>query len=111
MSVGKLGADVSLEEGQKAARVCGINIIGAINSALGGDLTKVKRIVKICCFVNSTADFTEQHLVANGCSDLLVEVFGKEVGAHSRCAVGMGQLPLGASVEIDAIVELTTSSL
>ncbi|CAD2219118.1 endoribonuclease L-PSP (pb5) [Angomonas deanei] len=107
MTVGQLGAKVSVEEGKKAARVCGINMIGAINAAVNGDWSRVKKIVKITCFVSSSPDFSEQHVVANGCSDLLVEVFGKDIGCHARCAVGMAQLPLNASVEIDAIVEVS----
>lgn len=103
--LGQCGKDVSVEEGAKAARLCGISILAQLKEALGS-LDRVKKVVKINCFVNSTADFTQQPAVANGCSDLLVEVFGPEVGRHARCAVGMAQLPLGVAVEIDAQVEV-----
>lgn len=103
--IGQLGKDVTVAEGQKAARVCGINIISQLKAALG-DLDRVLKIVKINCFVNSTSDFTQHPAVANGCSDLLVSVFGEEVGRHARCAVGVAQLPLGVAVEIDAMVEI-----
>ena len=105
IATGHLGANVTLEDGQKAARACAINIIAQAKAALGGDLGRVTRILRINGFVASTPDFTEQHLVINGASDLLAEVFG-EAGRHSRAAVGMAALPLGAAVEIDAIVEI-----
>ncbi|WP_319519949.1 RidA family protein [uncultured Martelella sp.] len=102
---GHLGADVSLEDGQKAARACAINIIAQINAALDGDLDRVKRVLKLSGFVASAPDFTDQHLVINGASDLIAAVFG-DAGKHSRAAVGMAALPLNAAVEIDAIVEI-----
>jgi len=105
VAAGHLGANVSLEDGQKAARGCAINIIAQAKAALGGDLGRVTRILRINGFVASTPDFTEQHLVINGASDLLAEVFG-DAGRHSRAAVGMAALPLGAAVEIDAILEI-----
>ncbi|AMM84308.1 RidA family protein [Martelella sp. AD-3] len=105
LATGRLGADVSLEEGRKAARACAINIIAQINAALDGDLDRVKRILKLSGFVASAPDFTEQHLVINGASDLFADVFG-EAGKHARAAVGMAALPLNAAVEIDAIVEI-----
>ncbi|MBB4121743.1 RidA family protein [Martelella radicis] len=105
VATGRLGADVSLEEGQKAARACAINIIAQINAALNGDLDRVKRILKLSGFVASAPEFTDQHLVINGASDLIADVFG-EAGKHARAAVGMAALPLNASVEIDAIVEI-----
>jgi len=105
IATGHLGANVTLEDGQKAARACAINIIAQAKAALGGDLGRVTRILRINGFVASTPDFTEQHLVINGASDLLAEVFG-EAGRHSRAAVGMAALPLGAAVEIDAILEI-----
>ncbi|MEO1986804.1 MAG: RidA family protein [Martelella sp.] len=105
VATGHLGANVTLEDGQKAARACAINIIAQAKAALGGDLGRVTRILRINGFVASTPDFTEQHLVINGASDLLAEVFG-EAGRHSRAAVGMAALPLGAAVEIDAIMEI-----
>ncbi len=105
VATGRLGADVSLEDGRKAARASAINIIAQINAALEGDLDRVKRIVKISGFVASAPDFTDQHLVINGASDLIADVFG-EAGKHARAAVGMASLPLNAAVEIDAIVEI-----
>ncbi|QQM28948.1 RidA family protein [Martelella lutilitoris] len=105
IATGRLGADVSLEEGRKAARACAINIIAQINAALDGDLDRVKRVLKLSGFVASAPDFTDQHLVINGASDLIADVFG-EAGKHARAAVGMAALPLNAAVEIDAIVEI-----
>jgi enamine deaminase RidA (YjgF/YER057c/UK114 family) len=102
---GTLGNDVSIEDGQKAAQACGLMLIAQIKKALGGDLSRVKRIVKLGAFVSSTADFTDQPKVVNGASDLMEAVFG-DAGKHARSAVGVPALPLGAAVEIDAIVEL-----
>jgi enamine deaminase RidA (YjgF/YER057c/UK114 family) len=102
--VGKLGREHGVEDGQKAARVCAINILAQIKAALG-DLEKVKRIVKLVGFVNCTPDFTDPHRVMNGCSDFLIEVLG-ERGKHARSAVGVATLPLGAAVEVEAIVEV-----
>jgi enamine deaminase RidA (YjgF/YER057c/UK114 family) len=99
---GRLGDDVSLEEGQEAARRCGLMLVAQIKAALGG-LDRVERIVKLGVFVNSTADFTDQPKVANGASELMVALFGN-AGRHARAAVGVTALPLGAAVEIDAIV-------
>jgi len=103
--VGKLGDGISVEEGQAAARLCGINIIAQLKAACGGDLDRVKRIVKLGGFVNSTPDFTDQPKVINGASDLMVEVFGDK-GRHARAAVSAGSLPLGVAVEIDAVAEI-----
>src|SRR5579859_658186 len=100
---GRLGETVSLEDGYKAARQCAINIIAQIRAA--GGLEKVRRIVRLGGFVNSTADFTDQPKVVNGASDLFVEVFG-DAGRHARAAVGVPSLPLGVAVEVDAVVEL-----
>lgn len=100
---GKLGETANVEAGRIAARHCGINLIAQIKAALG-DLDRVKRVVKLTAFVNSAPDFTDQPKVVNGCSDLFVEVFG-DAGRHARSAVGVAQLPLGVSVEIDAIIE------
>jgi len=100
---GRLGQDVSLEAGTEAARRCGIMLIAQIKAALGGDLSRVTRIVKLGAFVASTADFTDQPKVANGASELMQAVFG-DAGRHARAAVGVPVLPLGAAVEIDAIV-------
>lgn len=102
---GKLGDSISLEDGQAAARLCAINVIAQLKAACGGDLDKVKRIVKLGGFVNSTPDFTQQPQVINGASDLMVEVFGDK-GKHSRAAVSAGALPVGVAVEVDAVAEI-----
>jgi len=101
---GRLGDGVSLEEGQEAAKLCGLMIVAQLKKHLG-DLSRVKRIVKLGVFVNSHADFTDQPKVANGASELMVALFG-DAGRHARSAVGVPVLPLGAAVEIDAIVEI-----
>lgn len=102
---GIVGKDVELDAAKRAAELCAINILAQASAALGGDLTRVKRLIKINGFVASAQDFTSQHLVINGASDLLVNVLG-EAGKHARAAVGMACLPLNASVEIDAILEI-----
>jgi enamine deaminase RidA (YjgF/YER057c/UK114 family) len=104
--VGQLGLTMATEEGQAAARAIAIDLLGTLAAALDGDLSRVRRIVKVMSLVNSTPTFTEQHLVTNGCSQLLVEVFGPEVGAHARSAFGVAQIPLGACVEIELIAEV-----
>jgi enamine deaminase RidA (YjgF/YER057c/UK114 family) len=104
--VGKLGEDVSTAEGKQAARGIAIELLAALHVALG-DLNKIKRIVKLMALVNSAPSFTEQHLVANGASELLVEIFGKEKGSHARSAFGIAQIPLGACVEIELIAEVS----
>jgi len=104
--VGKVGQDLTIEEGYEAARITGINHIATLKSELG-DLSKVKRIVKVLGMVNSTPDFTDQPKVINGFSDLMVEVFGDR-GKHARSAVGMASLPTGIAVEIELIVEIET---
>lgn len=101
---GKLG-EMSLEEGQKAARLCGLNLLAQIKAACGGDLDRVVRIVKLGGFVNVVPNFDAIPAVINGCSDLMVEVFGDK-GKHARSAVGVANLPLGFAVEVDAIVEI-----
>jgi enamine deaminase RidA (YjgF/YER057c/UK114 family) len=101
---GKLGRDLTIEEGKEAARQTGINMISSLKNAIG-DLSKVKRIVKVFGMVNSTEDFTDQPKVINGFSDLMVAVFG-EKGKHARSAVGMISLPLNMAVEIEMIVEV-----
>ena len=101
---GKLGGDVSLEDGQKAARLCAINILAQAKDALGGDWDRVKRLLKLTVFVASDPSFTEQHKVANGASDFLVEILG-DAGRHARSAVGVPSLPMDAAVEIEAIFE------
>ena len=106
--VGQFGKTMSTAEGQAAARAVAIDLMGTLQAACqaaGGDLNSVKRIVKVMSLVNSTSDFTEQHLVTNGCSELLAQVFGDK-GAHARSAFGVAQIPLGACVEIELIAEL-----
>ena len=104
--VGQLGRDVATEQGRAAARAVAIDLMGTLHAATGGDLNRVQRIVKLMSLVNSTSDFTEQHLVTNGASELLGQVFGAEKGAHARSAFGVAQIPLGACVEIELIAEL-----
>jgi enamine deaminase RidA (YjgF/YER057c/UK114 family) len=104
--VGQLGLTMTTEEGQAAARAIAIDLMGTLAAAVGGDLGRVRRIVKVMSLVNSTPTFTEQHLVTNGCSELLVAVFGPEVGVHARSAFGVAQIPLGACVEIELIAEV-----
>jgi enamine deaminase RidA (YjgF/YER057c/UK114 family) len=103
--VGQLGLTMGTEEGQAAARAVAIDLMGTLQAATG-DLNRVKRIVKVMSLVNSTSTFTEQHLVTNGCSQLLGEVFGPEKGAHARSAFGVAQIPMGACVEIELIAEV-----
>ena len=103
--VGQLGKNTTLEEGKAAARAVAIDLMGTLQAAAGGDLGRVKRIVKLMSLVNSTGDFTEQHLVTNGASELFGEVFG-EAGKHARSAFGVAQIPMGACVEIEMIAEL-----
>ena len=102
--VGQLGKNVTTEEGKLAARAIAIDLVGTLHAAVG-DLGKVKRIVKVMSLVNSTGDFTEQHLVTNGCSELLGEIFG-DAGRHARSAFGVAQIPTGSCVEIEMIAEL-----
>ena len=102
---GKLGDTVSLDEGTQSARLTGINVLAQLREASDGDLSKVKRIVKLVGFVACTPEFTDQPKVINGASDLMAEVFG-ERGRHARSAVGVPSLPMNLSVEIEAIVEL-----
>jgi enamine deaminase RidA (YjgF/YER057c/UK114 family) len=104
--VGQLGRDTDTATGKQAARAVAIDLLGTLQAAVGGDLNRVERIVKVMSLVNSTADFTEQHLVTNGCSELLAEVFG-EKGAHARSAFGVTQIPLGACVEIELIAQVS----
>jgi enamine deaminase RidA (YjgF/YER057c/UK114 family) len=103
--VGQLGKNMSTEEGKQAARAIAIDLIATLQVAAGGDLNRVKRIVKVMSLVNSTSEFTEQHLVTNGASELFGELFG-EAGKHARSAFGVAQIPLGACVEIELIAEL-----
>ena len=99
---GRLGEDLSLEQGVEGARACALMILAQLKAALGS-LDRVERVVKLGAFINSTADFTDQPKVANGASELMVAVFG-EAGKHARSAVGVPSLPLGVAVEVDAIV-------
>lgn len=103
--VGKVGDDISLEEAQAAAKLCAINLLAQANVALGGDLTRVKRLLRLGGFVNATPDYTQQPAVINGASDFMVAVLG-DAGKHARAAVGVASLPFGVSVEIDAIFEI-----
>jgi len=102
--VGQFGKTLSTEEGRAAARAVAIDLLGTLQAAVG-DLHRVQRIVKVMSLVNSSPDFTEQHLVTNGASELLGEVFGAR-GAHARSAFGVAQIPLGACVEIELIAEI-----
>jgi len=102
--VGQLGRELSTEQGKDAARGVAIDLLGTLHGALG-DLEKVRRILKLLVLVNSDPSFTEQHLVANGASELLVEVFGDE-GKHARAAFGVAQIPFGSCVEIDLVAEV-----
>jgi len=103
--VGQLGKTMTTEEGQRAARAIAIDLLGTLHAAVG-DLNRVTRIVKLMSLVNSSGDFTEQHLVTNGASELIGLVFGAEKGAHARSAFGVAQIPLGACVEIEMTVEV-----
>ncbi|MBW8756781.1 MAG: RidA family protein [Burkholderiales bacterium] len=103
--VGQLGLTMTTEEGKAAARAIAVDLMGTLQAAAGGDLGRVRRIVKVMSLVNSTPTFTEQHLVTNGCSELLGEVFG-DAGKHARSAFGVAQIPMGACVEIELIAEL-----
>ncbi len=102
---GQLGREIDTATGQQAARAVAIDLLGTLQAALG-DLEKVQRIVKVMSLVNSVPTYTEQHLVTNGASQLLVEVFGPERGAHARSAFGVAQIPLGACVEIELIAQV-----
>ncbi len=103
--IGKVGADYSVDEGQAAARLVGLNIIAQVKAACAGDLDRVRRCVKLGGFVNCPADFTGQPQVINGASDLMVDVFGDK-GRHARFAVGASVLPMNVAVEIDAVFEI-----
>jgi enamine deaminase RidA (YjgF/YER057c/UK114 family) len=103
--IGKLGGEISLEQGQEAARLCALNILAQARAALGGDLDRIVRCVRLGAFVNCTPDFTHQPQVANGASNLMVEVLG-DAGRHARAAVGVNALPGGVAVEVDAVFEV-----
>lgn len=103
--VGTVGKELSLEDGKAAARLCGLNVIAQAKAACGGDLERVKRIVKVTVFVNAIPSFGQHPEVANGASDLFVEVFGDK-GKHARAAVGAGSLPRNVATEVEAILEI-----
>jgi enamine deaminase RidA (YjgF/YER057c/UK114 family) len=103
--VGTVGKELTLEDGKAAARLCGLNVIAQAKTACGGDLERIKRIVKVTVFVNAVPGFTQHPEVANGASDLFVEVFG-EAGKHARAAVGAGSLPRNVATEVEAILEI-----
>lgn len=103
--VGQLGTDMDTDTGKAAARAIAIDLMGTLQAAVG-DLAKVTRIVKVLSLVNSASTYTEHHLVTNGCSELLRDVFGPDVGSHARSAFGVAQLPMGACVEIELIAEV-----
>jgi len=102
---GKLGADLDVAQGAEAAKTCALALIAQLRVACGGDLSRLKRVVKLTGFVNSTPDFTDQPKVVNGASDLMVAVFG-DAGRHARAAVGAPSLPMGVAVEIEGIFEI-----
>jgi len=103
--IGKLGREISLDDGKQAARLCGLNLLTQVKAALDGDLDRVVRCVKLVGFVNSMPDFTDQPQVVNGCSELMGEVFG-EPGKHARSAVGLAALPGNVAVEVEAVFEV-----
>jgi enamine deaminase RidA (YjgF/YER057c/UK114 family) len=105
MITGKIGAELSVEQGAAAARVCAINLLAQVKAACGGDLGRLVRVVKLTGFVNSTPEFGEQPKVINGCSDFLVEALG-EAGRHARSAVSAGALPFNVAVEIEGIFQI-----
>lgn len=103
--VGKLGAGISIADGQQAARLCALNVLAHLQVACGGELDRVRRVLRLGGFVNCTPDFTEMPQVVNGASDLMVEVFG-DAGRHARAAVGVSSLPGGVAVEVEAAAEI-----
>jgi enamine deaminase RidA (YjgF/YER057c/UK114 family) len=103
--IGRLGREITLEQGQQAARLCGLNLLAQVRAALDGDLDRLVRCVRLGGFVNSAPDFFDQSKVVNGCSDLMVDVLG-EAGRHARTAVGVNVLPFNLAVEVDAIFEV-----
>lgn len=105
MITGKIGGDMTVEQGAAAAKVCAVNLLAQVKAACGGDLDKLVRVVKLTGFVNSTPDFQEQPKVINGCSDFLVEALG-DAGRHSRSAVSAGALPFNVAVEIEGIFQI-----
>lgn len=106
--VGKLGAEFSIEEGQKAARVCALNLVSQLEAALEGQLDRISKTIRLAGYINSTADFYGQSQVMNGASDLFVDIFG-EKGRHTRLAVGVSALPYNVAVEVEGVVEVNMS--
>jgi enamine deaminase RidA (YjgF/YER057c/UK114 family) len=104
--IGKLGADISLEDGKLAARLCALNLIAQLKAACGGDLDRVKRCLRLGVFINAVPDFAQHPEVANGASDFLVQALG-EIGKHARAAVGAGSLPRGVAVEVEGLFEIS----
>ncbi len=104
--VGKVGSQISVDDAKEAARLCAINVLAQLKAACDGDLDRVTKCIKLGVFVNADANFTDHSAVANGASDLVVEVFIGDVGKHVRAAVGSGSLPRGVAVEVDAIFEI-----
>lgn len=103
--IGRVGKDINLEDAKKAARLCGVNILAHLKTACDGDLDRVVRCVKLVGFVNAAEGFTQQPEVVNGCSDMMVEIFGDK-GRHARSAVGAGSLPRNVAVEVEAVFEV-----
>ncbi len=103
--IGKVGKDFTVEQAQATAKLCGINILAHVKAACGGNLDRVKKCVRMGIFVNSAPGFTDQPKVANGVSDMMVEIFG-DAGKHARFAVGVSELPFGVAVEVDATFEI-----
>lgn len=103
--IGKVGSDFTVEQAQATAKLCGINILAHLRAACGGDLDRVKRVIRLGVFVASAPGFTEQPKVANGVSDMMVAIFG-DAGKHARFAVGVSELPFGVAVEVDATFEI-----
>lgn len=103
--IGKVGKDVSVEDAQACARICGLNVLAHTRAALGGDFSRVVKLIRLGVFVNATDDFTDHPKVANGVSDFMVDLFG-DAGKHARFAVGVSGLPFGVAVEVDATFEI-----
>lgn len=103
---GQLGDNVTIEQGQETAKNCGLNILAHLQAACGGDLDKVKKVLKLEILVSSAPGFTDQHVVANGVSNFIVDIFGEEIGSHARVAYGVAGLPLGAAVEVAGTFEI-----
>ncbi len=103
---GKVGIDLTIEEGQAAARLCGLNILAQLKVACDGDLSRVQRCLRLGGFVNCGPDFTDHPKIINGVSDLMVQVFGPEIGRHARAAVGVNSLPLNSAVEVEALFKI-----